>query len=67
MTIEVSEGHVAAARQMARGTAASLGITAVMCMQYVPGTAILRRNLEATSGEELPRPDLRMQWTQTLP
>ena len=46
--IEVCKGQAAAARQMAQGAAASLRITAVLC---VCARAKLRPNLETISGE----------------
>ena len=57
MAIEVREGQAAAARQMAQGAAASSRITAALCV-CVRARANLRPNLETTSGEEIPCPDL---------
>ena len=59
MAIEVRQGQAAAARQMAHGAAASLRITAVLCVCARGGkTKKIPPKLETTSGEEIPCPGL---------
>ena len=66
MAIEVREGQVAAAPQIAQVAAAS-SRNYCCSMRVSARGANLRPNLETTSGEEIPCPDLRLDRDETHP